>query len=231
MSQASVSDDDISHPEVSNLIITDDIHEVHVTFNAIDDNSGDDQGIGEINIFIDDQLIKSYNPIPTETFFDFNLLNDWIMEIGTHQVKIEVWDADNDRLSDSLLAVVNGTFEITVEEMKEFVIWEFDQLITEIHSSSDEYWRKPANNRKLAMNNKINELKELISSNDFEDAYDKMFHDVKPKLTGLKTGEYKYPWGNGIFNNPWVIFNDLNEEFRLNCNQILTHIAILISVV
>ncbi len=153
------------------------------------------------------------------------------MEIGTHQVKIEVWDADNDRLGDSLLTVVSGTFEITLEEMKEFVIWEINQLIKKIQRSSDECWRNPANNRKLTMNNKINELKEFISSIDFEDAYNKIFHDIKPKLTGLKTDEYENPWENRVFNNPWVICSELNEEFRLNCNQILTHIAILISVV
>lgn len=80
------------------------------------------------------------------------------------------------------------------------------------------------------MNNKINELKEFISSIDFEYAYNKIFHDIKLKLTGLKTDEYENPWGNGAFNNPWVISSDLNEEFRLNCNQILTHSAILVSV-
>ncbi len=176
-------------------------------------------------------MIFNYTPIPTESIFNFSLPNDWIMEIGTHQIKIEVWDADDDRLDDSLLTVVSGTIEIKIEEMKEFVIWELDQLIKEIQSSSDEYWRNPTNNRKLTMNNKINELKELISSNDFENAYNKILHDIKPKLTGLKTDEYENPRGNGVFNNPWVIWSDLNEEFRLNCNQILIHIAILISVV
>ena len=231
-SSQNIIDDDINPSEVSNLEISHDIHDVKISFNAIDDSIGDDQGIGEIKIFIDNKLIVNYAPIPTESIFDFSLSNDWIMEIGTHQVKIEVWDADNDRLGDSLLTVVSGTFEITFEEMKEFVNWEIDQLIKKIQSSSEECWRKPANNRKLTMNNnKINGLKEKISSNDFEDTYNKILHDIKPKLTGLKTDEYENRWGKGVFNNPWVISSDLNEEFRFNCNQILTHIAILISVV
>ncbi len=231
-SSQNIIDDDINPSEVSNLEISHDIHDVKISFNAIDDSIGDDQGIGEIKIFIDNKLIVNYAPIPTESIFDFSLSNDWIMEIGTHQVKIEVWDADDDRLGDSLLTVVSGTFEITFEEMKEFVNWEIDQLIKKIQSSSEECWRKPANNRKLTMNNnKINGLKEKISSNDFEDTYNKILHDIKPKLTGLKTDEYENRWGKGVFNNPWVISSDLNEEFRFNCNQILTHIAILISVV
>ena len=213
------------------LEILHDIHDVNISFNALDDSIGDDQGIGEIKIFLDNNSIFNYTPIPTESIFDFSLSNDWIMEIGSHQVKIEVWDADDDRLGDSLLTVVSGTFEITLNKMKEFVVWEIDRLIKEIQSSSDEYWRNPLNNRKLTMINKINELKEFISSNDFEDAYNKIFHDIKPKLTGLKTDEYENLWGNGVFNNPWVISSDFNEEFRLNSNQILTYIAILISVV
>ena len=131
----------------------------------------------------------------------------------------------------SLSTIVSGTFEITLEEMKQFVNWEIDQLIDKIITSSDDYWRNPASNRKTTMNNKLDELKELINSNDFEDAYDKLLYDIKPKLTGLKTDENEDPWGNGVFNNPWVIYEDLQEEFRVDSNEILTNIMILISII
>ena len=230
LSSKEIIDDDSNPPELSNLIITLDIHYISVSFNAIDDNSGDDHGIGEIIVFIDDELIMSYIPLPTETSFDFNIQNDWIMEIGNHQVRIEVWDADDDRVCDSLSDDISGTFEITLDEMRQYVNWEIVQLNEKIQSSSDDCWRNPASNRKTAMNNKLNELKDLISGDAFEDAYDKLLHDIKPKLTGLKTDENEEPWGDGVFNNPWVTCSDLNEEFRLDCNEILTHIKILISV-
>jgi len=179
------------------------------------------QGADRYELYINDSLHKDNI---TETAYT-------VSNLDTNDYKVYVIAINDAGQRDSLLTVVSGTFEITLKEMKEFVVWEIDQLIKEIQSSSDEDWRNPINNRKLTMNNKINELKEFISSNDFEDAYNKLLHDIKPKLTGLKTDEYENLWGNGVFNNPWVISSDLNEEFRLNCNQILTHIAILIGVV
>ncbi|MFX1325653.1 MAG: hypothetical protein ACFE8N_11900 [Promethearchaeota archaeon] len=51
------------------------------------------------------------------------------------------------------------------------------------------------------MSNKLNELQDMISENSFEEAYDKLLHDIKPKLTGLKTDENELPYGNGISNH------------------------------
>nr|MDO8085426.1 hypothetical protein [Candidatus Sigynarchaeum springense] len=39
---------------------------------------------------------------------------------------------------------------------------------------------------------------ELLDGGDFASAYDKLLHDIKPKLTGLKTDENGVPWGT-----PW----------------------------
>ena len=69
----------------------------------------------------------------------------------------------------------------------------------------------------------------MIDTYVFFDAYNKLLHDVKPKLTGLKTNENEEPWGNGVFKNPWVSDAGLNEEFRTDCNEILSDIRILIN--
>ncbi|MGB5912593.1 MAG: hypothetical protein WBH31_15480 [Promethearchaeia archaeon] len=220
-----VIDDDILHPELSNLMIIDDILELNIAFTGLDDSSGDDQGLSEIYIFVDDELILPYNPSPTEFLFEFSLPNNWIMQFGTHHVNIMAYDADDDRIDDSLLSSIEGTFEITFDEMEEFVIWEINQLIEKILESPDDHWQKK--NSKSTMCNKLNELKYLILSHNFEEAYDKLLHDIKPKLTGLKTDENEEPWDGGVFKNPWVINNILQEEFRLDCNEILTHIPIL----
>ena len=81
------------------------------------------------------------------------------------------------------------------------------------------------------MINKINTLKPLISENNFEDAYNKLLHDIKPKLTGLKTDENEDPWDGGIFKNPWVINDELQEALRLICNEILGDTKILIETI
>ena len=75
-------------------------------------------------------------------------------------------------------------------------------------------------NNKATMINKLNEVKDLISENDFEEAYDKLLHDIKPKLTGLKTDENENPWGNGVFKNPWVVCPELQGIFHVICEII-----------
>jgi archaellum component FlaG (FlaF/FlaG flagellin family) len=101
---------------------------------------------------------------------------------------------------------------------------DLDALIEKVQNSPDECWKKPAQNRKDTICNKIDELQDLIDQGDFENAYDKLLHDIKPKLTGLKTDEHEEPWGNGVYNQPWVICPDLQLEFRDECNLILSEI-------
>ena len=93
-----------------------------------------------------------------------------------------------------------------------------------IQTSPNECWKKPAQNHKHAMNNKLTELQELIDTGNFDDAYDKLLHDIKPKLTGLKTDEQEHPWGNGIYKKPWVTCEDLQNQYCIECNLILEQI-------
>lgn len=122
----------------------------------------------------------------------------------------------NIRLSDEVNPIKNDEEFYDSESTDNNGIIEslIDQLIEKIQTSAEECWRKPATNRKETVINKINGL-------NLEDLYDKLLHDIKPKLTGLKTDEDENPWGNGVFNNPWVICPDLQEEFRLLCNDLL----------
>ncbi len=55
-------------------------------------------------------------------------------------------------------------------------------------------------------------VKPMIGNNSA--AYDMLLHDLKPKLTGLKTDEHEVPWGKGVFNNPWVTGAALQWQFR-----------------
>jgi hypothetical protein len=96
-----------------------------------------------------------------------------------------------------------------------------DDLIDYIIETSEECWRKPAQNRKNTMINKLTSLQELILQELFEEAYNKMLHDIKPKLTALKTDENEEPWANGTFKQAWVVCEDLREYFRVACNAIL----------
>lgn len=101
------------------------------------------------------------------------------------------------------------------------IISKINDLIEKIINSPEECWRKTAQNRKNTMINKLTSLKELILQELFEEAYNKMLHDIKPKLTALKTDENEEPWGNGTFKQPWVVCEYLRDEFRVDCNAIL----------
>jgi len=61
--------------------------------------------------------------------------------------------------------------------------------------------------------------------------YEDLLHDIKPKLTGLKTDENEEPWGNGVFKKPWVICPELQETFQVSCNVILGDLKTLIAEV
>lgn len=104
---------------------------------------------------------------------------------------------------------------------------EVDQLIEMVQDSPKDCWRRPAGLRKHVIIKKLSVVRDLIEEEDYADAYDKMLHDIKPKLTGLKTDENEEPWSRCRWNKlwpwlAWVKCVDLREEFRLKCNSILT---------
>ena len=98
---------------------------------------------------------------------------------------------------------------------------EVDQLIQMIEDTESSDWKRPSQLRKATMLRKLNVVREQVLDEDFSDAYDKMLHDIKSKLTGLKTDENEEPWTTRGFKQPWVISSELNEEFRIQCNIIL----------
>ena len=227
-----INDDDVNPPEFSNFEIIDTPINVTVNFAVLNENDGDDCGLSNIKIFIDNELMLNYFPDSTETSFSFTFddsYRKWFIEYGTHEIRVEIIDNDFDVVNDALNSSISGTFETTFEDMCEYVKWEIDNLLQKVQGSSNESWRHPGENLKLSILDKLEILKQMIDTYVFHDAYDKLLHDVKPKLTGLKTNENEEPWGNGVFKNPWVIDADLNEEFRTDCNEILSDINILIN--
>jgi len=128
-----------------------------------------------------------------------------------------------------LLAIILGLLVISTSMVfgkaivNEFT-FDINQFTEDIQASPDEYWKKPAQNRKNAVYNKLTELQQLITEENFEDAYDKLLYDIKPKLIGLKQDEHGTPWGNGVYNQPWVIYGDLQAIYRDEVDSILSQI-------
>ena len=101
---------------------------------------------------------------------------------------------------------------------------DIDQFKLNIQASPNECWKKPAENRKNTICNKLTELQQLIIEENFEEAYNKLLHDIKPKLTGLKQNEHGEPWGNGVYEKAWVTYDELRVTFEEECNLILSQI-------
>jgi len=145
-----------------------------------------------------------------------------IFDINSHRnVSSNTLPIDQSQLVDE----EHNSVDISIATIGEPTIYELiDILIEKIEGSPDECWRKPSSNRKDTMIKKLTKLKDMVSLNNLEGAYNKLLHAIKPKLTGLKTDENEDLWGNGEFKNPWVICADLNEEFMSDCNEILSQI-------
>ena len=127
-----VIDDDTVDPYFENIYVTDDCNWLNISFYGLDELLGDDMGLSLIEIFVDDELIHSYFPSPTDTIFDFGFVNKWIWEMTeeyysdgqiTHEIYVHITDADDDRVGDELTAEFIRYFEVTLDEMYDYVIW------------------------------------------------------------------------------------------------------------
>nr|MDO8114878.1 hypothetical protein [Candidatus Sigynarchaeota archaeon] len=47
----------------------------------------------------------------------------------------------------------------------------------------------------------------MLDIGEFSSAHDILLFVIKPRLTGLQTDENGLPWGDGIFDNPWIVDN------------------------
>ncbi len=93
-------------------------------------------------------------------------------------------------LSVILVFLVSVPWMVFGKALDDEFTFDIDQFKITINSSPEECWKQPAQNRKNAICNKLTELQLLITCENFEEAYDKLLHDIKPKLTGLK---HHYP--------------------------------------
>ena len=126
-----IYDDDVNPPEISDFEIIDTPIDVTVNFNVWNEIEGDDQGLSNIKIFIDDQLILDYTPDATETSFSFTF-NDthgnWFMENGTHNIRVELIDNDFDVPNDALSSSISASFETSLEDIYLYVDWQIEVL-------------------------------------------------------------------------------------------------------
>lgn len=110
------------------------------------------------------------------------------------------------------------------------ILEELYQLRQMVEDSDLECWKvshhrhnnpKLASNAKNAMLDKIDETIAMVNDELYTDAYDKLLHDIKPKLTGLKEDEEGVIFGNVKFKNPWFECEEGQQLFEGQCNAVL----------
>jgi hypothetical protein len=119
----SIIDDDLAPPELSDLTIDWDMECVMISLTAMDYS-----GIEECTILINEEEITPLSNDENGNHLSFILENHWIFERGIYNVEIQAQDADNDRENDALSSSIYGTFEISLEEGYQFVIWKIEEL-------------------------------------------------------------------------------------------------------
>ena len=126
-----INDDDINHPEFTDFEIIGTPIELTINFEVLNENEGDDCGLSLINVFIDDVLILTYIPDPTDTCFSFTFDDThggWFMEYGTHAIRVAIVDNDFDVPNDALSNSTSGTFDTTLEDIHYYIDWQIEVL-------------------------------------------------------------------------------------------------------
>jgi hypothetical protein len=148
-------------------------------------------------------------------------------EIGNQSFIFIASDADADRPNDSLETIIEVKIEIIGVSVKTLVIDLIEFGIFKCSNLDDDDLRNPHHELKDTLVSKLEQLILMVENEDYTGAYNKLLHDIKPKLTGLKTDENGVEWGNGIFNNPWIINEKTQAEFKIWADIILNALKFL----
>ncbi len=149
--------------------------------------------------------------------------------LGTHTVKIMTFGVF------TILASVVGPagssanasaqFVIDIALVKDIVLDEIAVIETMIENAPSEYWRNQ--NNLQTMINKMDELIAFVSNCQFQEAYNKLLNDIKPKLTGVTDNENNVVFGNGVFKNAWILDGTLRLEFEIHVDAVLWALNLL----
>jgi hypothetical protein len=202
--------DDDTTVDIANLAIAVTPGIITVTFTDIDQS-----GI-TLTTFpdVDGMPVFDYTLSVTGNAWTITFPNAWAGSPGTHIVSIPLSDLDNDRPFDQASAVVAIPFTIAVGDIIKEQLLALEQDVLSATS-----WKK--NDLESKMIAKIDEVIALYEAGNYKRACSKLLHDIKPKLTGLKTDENGHRWGCGKFKKPWITSKIEQSNFASTIDEIL----------
>lgn len=171
-----VIDDDVS-VDIINLSATASADLITITFTDVDYS-----GINTVgDIIVDDfEYIFDYSVSVDGSEWAITFSNIFILDIGLHSVGMIVTDADDDRPYDHVNEDFFTTFEITEPLVIEWADAKLDELKSLVLSAGG--WNNK--NNPNAMVNKIDAVIAMKECGEYEEAIEKLVHDIFPKLTG-----------------------------------------------
>ncbi|MFX1366787.1 MAG: hypothetical protein ACFFCE_05800 [Promethearchaeota archaeon] len=209
-----VLDDDTIPPELSDLIISVDIHYVNVSLKILDES-----GIASFEIFINKTLIESIDQIQTVDIYTFILKNQWIMNPNTYEIELKVTDADNDLPGDSLSSFISVSFEISLEKTYEYVEWQIEEIKRYIGENICYGIEKSLNWKLSQAQECLNEALDFFESGEIICG----LYNCYMANNYIQIFEYKIK----IFNRINCI-NDYHTEYIIDtCHEIRNNIVIL----
>ncbi|UCF09155.1 MAG: PQQ-like beta-propeller repeat protein [Thermoplasmata archaeon] len=162
------------------------------------------------------ELLVSGNP----NLFSINAADgsvDWVYDSGGERVYgTLVADLDGDGLAEILLRI-GGRLICLENGFDPFDL--LDEIIEYILNLEDECFKNNADNRKNALVNKLEEVREMILSGDYEGAINKLKNDIRAKMDGQVDGDS---------NNDWIICQDAQEDLTEMIDRLVNYLESLL---
>nr|MDO8112626.1 hypothetical protein [Candidatus Sigynarchaeota archaeon] len=156
----------------------------------------------------------------TATFDALGTHSVKLVALGTYIIFASVMDQAGNHVNASMQFVIDTNI------VRDLVLDEIATIEYMIAHAPANYWRN-ANNCN-AMLNKVEELIALVTNCQFQEAYNKLLNDIKPKITGLTDNENGVVFGNGIFKNAWILDGSLRQEFEVHIDAVLWALHLLL---
>lgn len=227
-----VKDDDIGEPWFENYMRTDDHNWLNINFDGLDELAGDDQGLSLIEIYVDNDPVPvlTHFPAPTDTHFDFNIVNEWIWDRGTHDIRVLIVDADDDRDGDNLFKEYYDSFEVTLDEMYNYVIWLLGEINNYIYDNHLVALYGAVTQKLVRVQDLLLEAYQLIETGQLHTGLvrNKLAEakleiaEAKAELKALK-GQVGEPYVSEILSMMHNVRNKIIELMGLSMDTLLAH--------
>ena len=219
-----VEDTDNDVPEDSLITIENyaiSVHNIEFTISVLDVQLHHEMDYGfdvsfDVSVdvtFPDDFLIEIYFDT-TQFFYELGTSTGLVHNFGIYTIVANIM------LDGNVVESESEDFKINQKSVVNLILAQLGEINGIIDSSDNTDWNKV--NYKKTFTNKLNALIKQVIKGEYEEAYEKLLFDIKPKLTGLRVDEWQIVWSDcGAFEQAWTEDPSLNSAFEYEINPTL----------